>query len=356
MAGPSVSAYALVQATVRALYSGMLTPKTWESLVRAEHLDAVLSILADTVYGPHLQLERQALTPRRTVYQIRLHLAESYEKLIRLTPDQGRPLLLQMWQVYEVDNLKATLRGIETHASWDQVRRVLSPMRKYITVTMDDMERMILAGDIGRAIERIRHTHYYDTLLHALERYQAETSLFPLEVALDLDYRRRLWQAIHELKGSDYEQAQRLVGTALDIDNVLWAGRYHVYHHLSEEEIINYTLPFGHKVLDKHIRAIARGEDVGQIAREVFPKLEWSDRSATKTDHNLMDLERALQRYLIGLCRATFLSSPFHIGLPVAYLLLSEYEIAELTTLIEAKASGLPLGAFESVLIGLATG
>jgi V/A-type H+-transporting ATPase subunit C len=354
MARRGVSGYALVQATVRALRSEMLMPKTWTALVRADGFDAILNILSDTAYGPYLEIERHLLTPRRVVYQIRWHLAEAYEKLIRITPEPGQQLLLRLWQAYEVDNLKATLRGLETGASWDQVLHLLSPMRKYISLTLQDMERMVRAGTIPLAVERIRHTPYYDTLFHALERYQAEKSLFPLEVALDLDHRRKVWQAINHLGGTDYEQALRLVGTTLDVDNLLWAIRYRVYHHLSEEEIINYTLPIGYQVQDIHIRAIARGDDISDVVHSIHPGIEWSGRPDGRPGEELVNLERALQRHIIELCQVTFLGNPFHIGLPVAHLLLNEYEITELTTLIEAKASRLPLAAFEPVLIGLA--
>jgi vacuolar-type H+-ATPase subunit C/Vma6 len=41
-------------------------------------------------------------------------------------------------------------------------------------------------------------------------------------------------------------------------------------------------------------------------------------------------------------CLAAFIGNPFHIGLPLAFLVLSNLEIQDLTVLIEAKASGMP--------------
>jgi hypothetical protein len=37
----------------------------------------------------------------------------------------------------------------------------------------------------------------------------------------------------------------KIIGSLLDMNNLMWAIRYKVYHKLSEEELINYTLPFG---------------------------------------------------------------------------------------------------------------
>ncbi len=350
MSVQEVNAYSLVHATVRALYSTMLTPETWDALVQAQDFDAVLSVLSKTVYGPYLQIERQELTPRRAVYQIRWHLTDVYEKLIRLTPEPGRQLLLQYWRFYEVSNLKATLRGVEAGASWDQVRHLLFPMTRYITLTAADMEKMIRSGDMTRAIECTRHTPYYDTLVHALERYQAEKNLFPLEVALDLDYHRGLWQSVNRLTGTDHEQTLRIVGTVLDVDNLLWAIRYRVYHHLSEQEIINYTLPFGYQVRDEDIRAIAAGADIAQVVRRIYPDVEGLEQLSERPTAGLAALELSLQRHIVKTCRAAFIGYPFHLGIPVAYLLLNEHEIKDLIVLIEAKASHIPTEMFASML------
>jgi vacuolar-type H+-ATPase subunit C/Vma6 len=350
MSPRGVSAYSLVNATVRALYSTMLTPQTWDALIRAQDFYGVLNVLSKTVYAPYLQIKREDMTPRRAVYQLEWHLADLYEKLTRLTAEPGRQLLLQLWQLYEVDNLKATLRGIETGASWDQVRHLLWPMAKHTALTAADVESMVQSRDMARAIERIRHIPYYDTLVHALERYHAEKNLFPLEVALDLDYRRTLWQSVDQLKGLDHEQAMGIVGTVLDVDNLLWAIRYRVYHHLSEQEIINYTLPFGYRVRDEDIRAIAAGADIAQVVKRIYPGADGLGQLAEQPSTGLAALELSLGRHIVNTCRAALRGYPFHIGVPVAYLLLNEHEIRDLTVLIEAKASGLPLETFGSLL------
>lgn len=342
MPARGVAAYSLVHAAVRALKSNMLSEEMWTALIQAQDFEAILNLLSKTVYGPYLNIEHPGMTPRRAVYQTRWHLAGVFEKLIQLTDEPGKQLLLQIWHGYEVDNLKATLRGIENGASWDQVLHLLSPMKKFVRLTTEDMERMIRSGSIAHAIDQISHSPYYDTLRHALARYQAEESLFPLEVALDIDTHRKLWESIQQLKGLDHTHALRLVGTIIDVDNILWAIRYRVYHHLSEQEIINYTLPFGYKVKDEDIRAIAAGSDITMIVRRIYPDLPGIGQLIDRPGPELLQLERVLQRHIAAECRATFLGNPFHIGVPLAFLYLNEFEIRNLTTLIEAKSSHLP--------------
>jgi vacuolar-type H+-ATPase subunit C/Vma6 len=184
-----------------------------------------------------------------------------------------------------------------------------------------------------------------------MERYTSEKSLFPLEVALDLDYWRTLWSSVNQLPSRDREQAGRIIGTLLDKNNLMWAIRYREYHHLSEEEIINYTLPIGYHVNDEDIRAIAAGTDIPQVIRRVFPDLPDPERFLQDPNYGLSQLEISLQKHVADRCRAAFAGYPFHIGIPLAYLILKELEIQDLTVLIEAKSSQMPVERFQPYLL-----
>jgi vacuolar-type H+-ATPase subunit C/Vma6 len=350
------SNYAVIHATTRALYAQMLDTSTWSSLIHAPHFDGVITLLSKTVYGTYLELDRKLLTPRRVAYQIKRHLADVYTKLIRLAPKRRQNLLQLLWQFYEVDNLKAVLRGIEAKTPWSRILFLLSPVTKHGYVSTTDMERMVRSGDVHRAIAQLEHTPYYDTLAHAVERYHSEHSLFPLEVALDLDYRRRLWQCIEQLTGDDRDYAMRIIGTTLDVDNLLWAIRYRVYHHLTEAEIINYTLPGHYQVCDSDIRAIATGENFVAVIKRLYPKVaatipEFNDtENISRARDGVRAFEVALQRHIRQICHKTFIGYPFHIGIPLAYLRLNEYEIRDLIVLIESQASHTPLDTFIPLL------
>jgi vacuolar-type H+-ATPase subunit C/Vma6 len=50
-------------------------------------------------------------------------------------------------------------------------------------------------------------------------------------------------------------------------------------------------------------------------------------------------------------CLAAFTGNPFHIGLPLAFLILSQLEVEDLTVLIEAKSSQMPEEEFRPFLL-----
>ena len=344
-----VSRYAAVHARVRAMYSYLLTPQELTGLLQAASYDALIGQLRQTAYGPYLmKVQDKELTPRRAVYQIKSQMADAYDTVIKSAPENARPLLIQYYRSFEVDNLKAVLRGIISGATWERVRYVLFPLGEIAVIPA---QAMVEAGSVEAAVKLLRGTPYYETLSHAMERYTAEQSLFPLEVALDLSYWRVLWNDIKQLSNQDRVQALKIAGSLVDMNNLMWAIRYREYYHLSEEELINYTLPFGYRVRDKDIRAIAAGADIPQVISRAYPSLSNVDSLFLEPREMLPQLEVQLQRQVMKDCRTAFIGYPFHIGIPLAYLVLKKMEIQDLTVLIEAKSSQVPVEGFRTYLL-----
>ena len=332
------SGYAAIHSRVRVMYSDLLTPEELADLANAPDLSNLVGFLKYTPYASYLEgIEDKDLTAKQVIHQVHKRLADVYVTLIHTTPAQTRPLLTELFRHFEIDNLKTILRAIVTGSAWEQVRDILFPLGPLAKLPA---EKMLEVGTIEAAVAQLTDTPYYDTLSRALKRYTEEHSLFPLEVALDLDYWRTLWLNANRLPGQDRTQALRVIGPLLDMNNLMWAMRYRVYHHLSEEEIINYTLPFGYRMRDEDIRAIAAGADIARIVMRIYPSLRNVDELLQDPERGLPKLELKVQRHLKQQFNAVFTGYPFHIGLPLAFLVLSELELQDLTVLVEAKASG----------------
>jgi V/A-type H+-transporting ATPase subunit C len=317
-------------------------------LVEAPDLNTLLTLLKPTVYGPYLdKVKDKDLSPRRAAFQIREHLADAYTSIIHGVPVHARDLLTQRYRYFEVENLKAVLRGIVNGTPWDTVRFVLFP---YGTEARIPAQAMVESGSVTAAVELLRGSPYYDTLSFAVKRYSAEQNIFPLEVSLDLNYWREVWKGVRQLPDQDRVQALKIIGELIDMNNLMWAIRYRVYYQLSEEELINYTLPFGYRVRDEDIRSIAAGADFVQIVKKVYPELRDVESILQEPRTGLPLLELELQQRVVERCRAAFLGSPFHIGLPLAYLTLSEIEIQDLVVLIEAKSNNVPVEKYRQYL------
>jgi len=339
-----VSGYAAVSSRVRAMYSDLLSPQDMTRLSESPDFPSLVSALKSTPYGKYLSgLKDGELTPRRVIQQIRARLADSFSSVVQQTPEQTRPLVKQLYRYYELGNLKAVLRSIQTVSSWnadlaawDRVREVLFPFGSFSTIPA---QAMVEAGNITAAVDLLRGTPYEEAMSFAMKRYSAEQNLFPIEVALDLDYWRRLWAEARKLSGKDREMAVKIIGSLLDMNNLMWVIRYKIYHKLSEEELINYTLPFGFRVRDDDVRAIAAGSDIAAVITRIYPGITDASAMLENPHSGLPKLEHELKSQVVKQCLAAFIGDPFHIGIPLAYLLLSDFEVQDLVILIEAKSS-----------------
>jgi len=344
----ATSDYAAGNARVRVKYSTLLTRKDFVALSEATDLDSLLTQLKTTPYGTYLELAKdKELTARRAAFLIRQRLSDEFHTIINASPDSAKNVLMQVYRLHEVNNLKAVLRGIVINSTWDKVRFVLFPFGPEGVLPA---QAMVETGNVAQAVELLRGTPYYDTLAFAMNRYSAEQSLFPIEVALDLAYWRELWSNVKKLSREDQDYASRIIGSMLDMNNLMWAIRYSVYHKLSEEEVINYTLPIGYRVHDDSIRSIAAGAEITHIVKNLYPEMRNVDDVLLDLHTGLPRLEMMLEKQIAQKCHGVFEGNPFQIGIPLGYLVLLDYEIRDLTVLIEAKANQVPVDKYNEFL------
>jgi len=351
-----VSGYAAISTRVRAMYSDLLSPQDMVKLSDAPDVASLIAALKSTPYGKYLAgLKDNELTPRRAILQIKHKLADSYSSVVQQAPEQTRPLIRQLYRYFELGNLKAVLRSIQTVSAWnadtpawDRVREVLFPFGVYTSIPA---QAMVETGNVASAIDLLRGTPYEATISFAARRVSAEQSLFPLEVALDLEYWRKLWAEARKLSGKDREMAVKIIGSLLDMNNLMWVIRYKIYHKLSEEELINYTLPFGYRVRDEDVRAIAAGSDIAAVISRIYPNIANASSFFEDPQSGLPKLEHALKLQVMKQCNAAFVGDPFHIGIPLAYLMLSDFEVQDLIILIESKYFNLTNAEYRPLLL-----
>lgn len=339
-----VSGYAAISTRVRAMKADLLSAQDMARLSESPDFPSLVAALKNTPYGKYLSgIKESDLTPRRVVFAIKSRLSDSYNSVVQQAPNESRSLIKQLYRYFEVGNLKAVLRSIQTVStwnteisSWERVREVLFPFGSFTTIPA---QAMVETGNVGGAVELLKGTPYEATMSFAMKRFSAEQNLFPLEVAIDLDYWRALWAATKRLSGKDQEVAVKIIGSLLDMNNLMWVIRYKVYHKLSEEELINYTLPIGYRVKDEDVRAIASGADIASVISKIYPTIQDVNTLLENPQTGLPKLEQQLKRQVIKTCMAAFLGDPFHIGIAIAYLLLFDFEVQDLIVLIEAKST-----------------
>ena len=332
--------YSAANARVKGLASQLLSDETWQALTSAEDLGIALSILRGTVYADvAADVEAGgAITLEDLERRLDARAAQNVRRTMTFVSGAQRDLLQVWWQHFELENLKALFRGFDQGMSPDAIRRFLIPMGQTSRLPW---EVLLHIQSVPGLVDRLSGTHYGQPLRNALPAYNRERSLFAIEIALDIRYYRDLAAAINALGGADFDDARRIIGTRLDILNILWAYRHRVYYNLSAEEIVNYTLWHTFRTDTNLIRDIALGAPPEDILERVWGRgsvdLSLLER-ATDEASMVTNLESTLERFWWGLARSAMGGYPFRLSALLGYLVLQETEIADLVTLLEAKA------------------
>ncbi|MCE5259372.1 MAG: V-type ATPase subunit [Chloroflexi bacterium] len=342
--------YAAPNARIRAFRSRLLSTDVWRTLITIDNLAGAVDILQQTDYRRELGSFTQDSSLEIVENRLTGRAARNVREIMAITSGTVRNLFMVWWQHYELENLKSVFRGVQQHLSPDAIRRLLVPLDGHTTLPWDSLMH---EQSISSLIERLDGTHYINPLRNASAAYQRAQSLFPLEIALDIRYYRDVATAVSKLKGEDLKEARRVLGTRIDILNILWAFRHRVYYGLSAEEIVNYTLWHTFRTDTNLVREIALGADPRDIIRR-----EWGDAvdlsivsDMTEPIQMMPWLEIALERFWRKLALNEMSGYPFKLGAMLGYLVLSELEIHDLVTLLEGKGMNWPPERIQQNLI-----
>lgn len=346
---PKVSEYGLVNVHIRTGIGNLLTPEAWAKINSSYGFQNYLQILSETAYAPIINaIAPENQTARYFSFAIRKRIPESFAFVEKNAPKNVQPLIRKIFQYYDVENLKVILRGIHLGDTWNKLKYLLFPTGNLPSLPY---QAMVSQGSVEGAFALTRGSDFYQSLLYAQTRFSKEESLFPVEVLLDLDYWKAVWTVVQNLKGEDKTDASLLIGQILDKFNLIWAGRYQLFHQLQEAEIINYTMDFAPTVGDREIRLIANGTPVSEILEKLYPQLKGKVDPNLSESVSLSRWEVELDRNFARTCRRTFLGNPFHLAPVLAYLYLLEFEIRDLTLLAEAKTLNVPKERYMRYLI-----
>lgn len=352
--GLDAARYAAPNARVRGLRSRLLDRATWHALVTARDLDAVVAMLRTWDYGGAIAEAEQGGTA--SLERIERHLwarvASNYQKVMAFTGGKVRALLLTWWRHFELENLKALLRGFEQNMPPERIDRFLIPLGERFTLPWD---ALLLEHSLDSLIDRLANTRYGKVLRAAYPLYQRDGSLFVMEIAADIRYYRDLAAAIMRFRGDEGKDARRVLGTRLDMLNILWAFRHRIYYNLSPEEIINYTLWNTIRTDTDLIRDITLGASAPDILARVWGEgaFDLSSLEGAESEAEMMlELELILQRYWRSLAMRALGGYPFRLGTLLGYLVLAELEAHDLVTVLEGKGMGWDHERISELLIG----
>jgi len=346
--GP-VSRYSLINAKIRSRLATLLSPDMIVRCASARDLPEFYSTLAGTVYEPVLSRPEVALDPRVAERLLVEQEVQWHADLIKDVRDPERALVGALLEKYELENLKAALRIREGDRSKDDLKYII---RKHLPHALP-YQSIAEARTLDEVLAYLVATPYLLPVRGSLDDYKRQGTLFPTEIALELDFYRRIKAKVEALGRTDKPIARRLIGLEIDIKNISWLIRLKFYYHIPTGELIDYSIPGGHRLTSDRMRHSFVADSIKDVLTVVLERSFKPVAEIVKREEELSKLyflEIILWNYLIHEAKRTFGGFPFTVGTVLSYLILKRTEIMNLITILNGKVLKLEQAEIESNL------
>jgi vacuolar-type H+-ATPase subunit C/Vma6 len=330
----------------------MLSAGDYEKILQADTFEESARLLSATSTGAELV---EVLTkPQVDLLEIDQALTNVYVKTFKMmsayAPKQARLFLETYFKKTDIDGLKTVIRSVHNRVPKEEAL-------KFLIATSEkkraEFARLLEAQSMEQLVEEVQDKVLRETLSTALTLYESTHSTVPLEASLDKSLYRLLWSQIKKkLRSLDREHAEELVGTRIDLTNMLIALRSRDLN-LGTPALellmipVNYKLRLGFDEITKTRSAL---EVLSLVGTAAYREIVQQGRELYEKEPDITQIEGLADRYIAHQSFKEFTGYSFHIGIALAYLNLKFYELRNIKASIIGKYENIPIQKIRNVL------
>jgi vacuolar-type H+-ATPase subunit C/Vma6 len=379
--------YAYVCSKIRGMKDSILTANDFYKL-SSQSLEEIYAFLRTTVYNEEVSIVPIERFDARAFEEASANnFIKTFDNILKSSPKDITPLLMNMLKRFEVENIKALLRAKMINLDVNEAIRYLMPLKSLETISYRDI--FLKAGKIEDLVKLLLNTEYGPLLNLALPDYHKEGTLLPFDSLLDRYLYTALWMDASNLRGEDKRIAEEIFRTEIDMLNIKTISRCKVLG-ISSETIPRYIIPIFYKQF--HEEASWKGAASSVI--KVIPLLGFEIQSVTSSISretlekgiNAPDVKQSLQafrniepyregvEYALSAYGASGSLSPvemaldkvalrtnlnilkrrpfpFDIGVILSFLSLKWIEVRNLRAIVKGRETHIPPEKIEKLLI-----
>ncbi|MGQ9719982.1 MAG: V-type ATPase subunit [Candidatus Jordarchaeum sp.] len=344
--------YASINAKVRALKSRMLTIGDYEKLVQAADIDEAVRLLNATSYGE--VLARADLRFPLDTIEVDRVLSEELNKTLDLvvssSPYNVRSYLKPYQKKLYYDNLILVINAVHFKTPAQTVLQYLIPLSPK---EMDEYKNLLNMQTVYQVIDLVKEPQTKQILQDTIPEYESIKSPIVFEAALERSVYKTLWNKIVTLNATDRRYAQKLIGTKIDLMNILIIMRAKTQR-LQPQTIENLILPTFYRAENSIIDSIA-ARDIEEVLNILlvseYKYLAHMAKEAYGENKSTSAIEHAFEEYSTQLAYTLMVGDPFHIGVPIAFLDLKKNEIRNIKIILFGKVEKVEPRVIRDLLI-----
>lgn len=329
----SKSKHACISTKALAMRARKIQESDYLELIKAKDLKEVFLYLRDYTYFGDFLRKMDPENLHRT--DIEAHLndlkVQETEKLMHYLSGVEKNFFQVLLVRMEVESLRILIRGIARNDELEQLKGLMVYSEKYTKVPFG---RLFRAKDWDEFKKLLIDTDYY-RILEIYKDIKGAQDLVMVEKNLDRYYYDLLKNRLVKLDNKSNRDLIDLERRNFDLLNLIWIYRGKKFYSLSREELIAYSLRGGLELNEKRLLSLVNAKNLVEIKAQ----LENSDYAFLFNHTKTIDLfmERRRERYLYYQYLNLFGKSDSGLGRVVGYVRLLDFEIEDITSIIESK-------------------
>lgn len=329
-----------VNARVRGRRAALLGDEDYRKLVRMGP-SGIARFLEESEY----ETEINALGARHSgvdliEYALNRNLAKHFDDLLRWADGQLHDLIARYLRKYDAWNLKTVLRGIYTDSDPEEIRTDLIRAGE-----LDDdlLDQLAESESIEEVVDLLAGTRYGDALEAALEDYQDNGVLVPLENAVDQEFYTNLLKGAPESTGERSPVSLYIEFLQADVDFLNARNALRLARSGADMDPAEYYIEGGELFTANELRTMVGDFDelVAHIEDSKYGD-ELSEALATlDSAESLIAFEHGLDAALLEYSDTLANAYPVSVTSVMAYILAKEREVENIRAIARGREAGL---------------
>ncbi len=343
--------YAAINTKLRGMEARFLNEDDYEKLLECSSVEEVAQYLKATkAYGNLLsRVDTSDINRGELEHMLKSSMIDDIDSIINYFSGNYKKFIHALYAKHEIAEMKQLARrlfnSIPSALIYDSEAPSLTFIGKYSGVNPQKVAQAKEISDIIDAYEGTPLYKYIKPLLLS----DNKDNLFRFETVLDLAYYSILIKESEGLNAEDRELIQNAVGIIGDLFNIQWIYRGMYFYHIYPAVLFNYTINTGYKFSKRKIRDLCYLPDI-ETLQEQIRKTNYSFlmKNDDTTDSYM---ERRLERYIYYKLLKMRREHPMSVIQTLSHIILLEYQIRDIITLIEVTKYHLPPAEAQRYLI-----
>ncbi len=318
--------------------SRLLKREDYEKLMRAKSVPEIAEYLRNKTYGDFIP-DTEDIHRRDLEAAVQRRFYRTLDEFEKYVTFPERTLVRHVMMRCEIETLKKVLRIFTAGEEFDPRFLVCDPGF--------DPDDLLSSRTVEELISKLSRKPYYSILNSTLRE---GVKIGRLENALDLWYFTKLLKIA---TSSGLRSVVKFLKKQADLMNIVWVYRGRFLFGFEPGKILNTVLPFGYHIRGGILNKLASSKDEEEFF-EALAGTPYGDiipGKDTKVSREFV-LERRLIHSLYREARKLIRNYSNGFDVLVGYIHLLEYEIKNITTVIETVRYGLSVEVGGEYLIG----